>query len=221
RVELLQGRDVNKDQSYVLSALTGAQLMQTLLPLGDYLKTEVRALAKRFELPVAEKPDSQDLCFLGSEDYRDFLVRHEPCLAKPGPIVSVSGELIGEHQGLAFYTIGQRKGLGIAAAQPMYVIDKEQRHNTLIVGAKETLGRSEMTVMDPNWVSSSPPAELFRAEVKIRYKAAPAWATVTVINGAKLHVQFDRPLRDITPGQYAVFYHGERVLGGGVIHGAL
>lgn len=216
-VVLLQGKDPAKDQSYVLSALTQAQLAQTWLPLGNHFKSEVRAMAKRFGLSVAEKADSQDLCFLGNKNCRDFLVHYSPDLAKPGMIVTQSGKVLGEHRGLAFYTIGQRKGLGIAAAEPLYVIEKDESDNTLVVGSEESLGRTDMAVSGLNWVSGNAPADYFRAEVKIRYKAAQAWAAVAVVDSGRLRVQFDHPQRDITPGQRAVFYQGEVVLGGGTI----
>ncbi len=217
QVTLLRGKDLGKDQSYILSVLTQTQMAQTWLPLGDYKKSDVRALAKRFGLSVAEKAESQDLCFLGNQDYRDFLVRYSPDLAKPGLIVNQSGEVLGEHRGLAFYTIGQRKGLGVAASEPLYVIEKAVTDNMLIVGSAQSLGRTVMEIAGFNWISGSPPAGFFRAEVKIRYKASPAWATVTLMDSEKSRVQFDYPQRDITPGQRAVFYQDELVLGGGTI----
>ena len=140
-VQLLKGRDAAKDQSYVLAMLSQEQLQRTLLPIGEYTKAEVRALAERFGLPVAQRPDSQDLCFLAGQDYRDFLARHRPDTLRPGPILTPDGQEIGRHRGLAFYTIGQRKGLGLAAPRPLYVLDKDPARNALIVGPAEALGR--------------------------------------------------------------------------------
>ncbi len=216
-LELLRARDGQKDQSYVLSSLKQAQLAHTLLPLGELTKPEVRELARKFGLPVAERPDSQDLCFLGQEDYRAFLGRHSQEVIRPGPIVTIEGQVVGAHQGLAFYTIGQRKGLGIAAPEPYYVLSKDLDQNRLVVGKEAQLGQQEMTVQDINWIAGTAPAEEFQAEVKIRYKSTPAPARIVPLPAAKARVEFAQPARDITPGQLAVFYQGELVAGGGLI----
>jgi tRNA-uridine 2-sulfurtransferase len=216
-VELLRGVDRNKDQSYVLHVLNQSQLKHALFPLGEYTKEEVRQLARDFNLPVADRTESQDLCFLGDEDYRDFLRRNAPEVQKPGPILNNQGEQLGEHQGLAFYTIGQRKGLGISSPIPLYVLEKDIGSNALIVGRKEELGRRDLLVKDVNWISGTPPDDAFRAEVKIRYRAREAWATVTPQAGDSAEVLFDESLLDITPGQAAVFYDGDLCLGGGLI----
>ena len=216
-VTLLKAVDDTKDQSYVLSSLNQAQLTHTMLPLGEYTKTEVREAAHRFNLPVAERPDSQDLCFLGKEGYHNFLSRHSTQASRPGVIVNRSGQVVGQHQGLAFYTIGQRKGLGIAHPRPLYVLEKDQNQNHLIVGYEEELGGINMQVGTVNWISGSPPGEPLTAEVKIRYKAVPAPAEVTPITGGKVNVVFKQPVRDITPGQLAVIYQGDFVLGSGLI----
>jgi len=217
KVELRRARDLGKDQSYVLSSLNQAQLARTLLPLGEYLKPEVRELARKFNLPVAERPDSQDLCFLGSEDYRTFLSRHAPETVRPGLIVNRSGETLGEHQGLAFYTIGQRKGLRIAAPEPYYVLEKDLAENRLVVGMAAELGKQVMQVAEINWLEGEPPVERFSADVKIRYKANPASATVIPLADRRAQVEFDQPVRDITPGQLAVFYQEDRVVASGLI----
>jgi tRNA-specific 2-thiouridylase len=216
-VQLLHAVDDMKDQSYVLHVLNQEQLRHAIFPLGEYTKPQVRQLAREFNLPVAERSESQDLCFLGNEDYRSFLQRNAPQAQKPGPITRPDGELLGEHQGLSFYTIGQRKGLGVASDVPLYVIGKNTVSNTLIVGRKEELGRQGLTAEPVNWIAGEPPAETFRAQIKIRYKAQPAWGKVTMLSSQHAHVDFDQPLRDITPGQAAVFYDGEICLGGGVI----
>ncbi len=214
---LLRGKDAAKDQSYVLSVLTQAQLRQTLFPLGEYTKPEVRDLARKYNLPVASRAESQDLCFLASSDYRSFLMRHAPQAARAGPIVDPSGQVVGEHQGLAFYTIGQRKGLGIASPEPLYVIAKHMSSNSLVVGPQAALGRSELIAGEVNWISGTSPEGPVRIQAKIRYKANEASALLTPLNDGKSRLVFDQPLRDITPGQRVVFYQGQECLGGGTI----
>jgi tRNA-uridine 2-sulfurtransferase len=216
-VELLRAVDRSKDQSYVLHVLNQSQLKHALFPLGDYTKSEVRQMARDFNLPVAERSESQDLCFLGKGDYREFLQRHAPQVEEPGPILNRQGQPLGQHQGLAFYTIGQRKGLGLASPLPLYVLEKDTRQNALIVGTREELGQSELLAQGVNWISGTPPAGPFRAEVKIRYRAREAWARVTPLEEAGAAVSFDEPVRDITPGQAAVFYEDDLCLGGGLI----
>ncbi|MEW5868289.1 MAG: tRNA 2-thiouridine(34) synthase MnmA [Chloroflexota bacterium] len=217
RMQLLKGCDEGKDQSYVLHMLNQEQLAHTLLPLGGYSKAQVREMARRFGLPVAERPDSQDLCFLGEGDYRSFLSRHAPQVEAPGTILTQSGESLGEHRGLAFYTIGQRKGLGLSAPQPLYVLAKDLQRNALIVGRLEELGGQELTAAEVNWIAGQAPKQPVRAQAKIRYKAQPEWAQVTPLEGQRAQVRFERRLRDITPGQAVVFYDGETCLGGGTI----
>jgi len=217
RFELLRALDQEKDQSYVLHVLTQEQLRRTLLPLGELTKPQVRELARRFNLPVAARLDSQDLCFLGGSDYRPFLQRHTPELLRPGPIYNRQGILLGQHQGLAFYTIGQRKGLGISAPQPLYVLAKDLAANALIVGRAEELGEREMTVAGVNWIRGEPPAAPFQAQVKIRYTARPSPALVIPLSQHQARLTFTQPQRDITPGQAAVFYQDELCLGGGII----
>ncbi len=214
---LYRAVDENKDQSYVLSVLNQEQLAHSLFPLGEMTKPQVRQAARDLGLPVAERPESQDLCFLGNGDYRSFLGRHVPEVKQPGTIRSSSGAVLGEHAGLAFYTIGQRKGLGLASPQPLYVLEKDVANNVLIVGAKEELGQDRLTAVRANWVNGQAPQAPFRAQVKIRYKAEPAWGVVTPVEASRFQVQFDQPLRDITPGQAAVVYAEEEVLGGGII----
>ncbi len=217
RTLVLAGLDSAKDQSYVLHVLNQEQLSHALVPPGEYAKPEVRQLARDLGLPVAERAESQDLCFLGSEDYRSFLLRHAPQVQEPGPILDRQGRQLGVHQGLAFYTIGQRKGLLIASPEPLYVAEKDLSRNALIVGLRSELGESELTAAAVNWVSGTPPAVPARLQVKIRYRSQPAWALVTPLPGERLHVRFEQPLRDITPGQAAVVYDGPVCLGGGII----
>lgn len=217
---LWKGVDDSKDQSYVLSVMTQAQLSKTLFPVGELTKTEVRTLAAKLNLRVESKKDSQDLCFLGKNDYRDFLKLHAPDVMQPGPIVLQNGQIIGEHSGLANYTIGQRKGLGVTYPQPLYVLAMNPYRNALIVGTRDELGQDALTAKRVNWISGTAPEETFRAEVKIRYKAPPMPAWVEPLPNHRMRVQFDEPLRDIAPGQGAVVYQGEQCLGGGIIEAA-
>ena len=214
---LRKGVDAAKDQSYVLSVLGQDQLRHALFPVGEYTKSQVRELAARFGLPTASKHDSQDLCFLGDGDYRRFLAQHAPEVMTSGPIVRRDGQVIGQHQGLANYTIGQRKGLGLHAGEPLYVIDTDLLRNVLIVGTRDELGATALTAGRFNWVSGAVPGQPFRAEVKIRYKAQPAPAVVTPLGADRVRVAFDELVRDITPGQGAVVYDGDVCLGGGII----
>lgn len=216
-VQLLRGIDARKDQAYVLSTLSQEQLQRTILPLGDFEKPAVRELARKYELTVADRAESQDLCFLAGQDYRQFLSRYVPTVVQPGPITDRQGKQVGEHQGLAFYTIGQRKGIGIAAPQPLYVVAKNQSTNTLVVGPAPELGQSSLVAVNVNWVSGEPPAAPFEAEVKIRYRAEFEKAKVDPLPGRNAQVIFTHPLRDITPGQLVVFYNGEVVVGSGLI----
>ena len=215
--ELLQGKDEHKDQSYVLSVMGQAQLRHALFPVGEYTKPEVRDVAREFKLPVAERPESQDLCFLADGNYRRFIAEHAPAAARPGPIVTVSGTRLGEHRGLPYYTIGQRKGIGVAAREALFVLGTDVARNALIVGPADQLGGDRLRAARVNWVAGNPPPGPIRASVKIRYKAGAAPATVTPDGPDRVEVTLDHRLRDITPGQAAVFYDGEVCLGGGVI----
>jgi tRNA-specific 2-thiouridylase len=228
-VHLLTGLDTNKDQSYVLSFLSQSALAKTFLPIGDMEKTTVREHARRFGLEVAEKPDSQDLCFLGNSGLRDFLSRMAPESLLPGKILLPNGTVIGEHQGLSCYTIGQRKGIGLAAPKPLYVIEKNLKTNTLVVGYEEHLGRCKFNVINPTWTCQKPPQSFpFECHIKTRYKAKPALCTVSISGEyseaigcaetiSTLTVQTAEPIRDITAGQGAVLYHEDEVIGAGII----
>ncbi len=215
--ELWRGIDPGKDQSYVLHSLNQQSLPRVFFPLGDYTKAQVRKMADDFDLPVFNKPDSQDLCFLGEGGYRGFLRRHAPQTRTPGEIVDTRGEVLGAHSGLPNYTIGQRKGLGIFRPEPTFVLALDPVKNRVIVGSRAELGRDELTAHSVTYVSGKPPAEPFRVTAKIRYKSRSAPATVTPLENNRLHAKLDTPLPDITPGQGFVFYDGNRVLGGGII----
>jgi tRNA-specific 2-thiouridylase len=215
--QLLRGFDRSKDQSYVLHMLNQEQLSRTVFPLGDYTKIQARCFANNMGLPASQRADSQDLCFLGDKDYRDFLRLHAPKVCNPGPILDRQGKQLSQHQGLAFYTIGQRKGLGIHCASPYYVLGKDVSRNALIVGRQEELGNDKLTAGEVRWISGKAPPKPFRAQIKIRYKAQESLGMVIPQENSRAQVIFDDSLRDITPGQAAVFYHGELCLGGGII----
>ena len=215
--QLLRAVDQSKDQSYVLHVLNQEKLARALFPIGDYPKSEIRAIAEKFGLPTASRKDSQDLCFLAGEDYRHFLQRNAAEMLQPGEILTREGRSVGTHTGLANYTIGQRKGLGFASPVPLYVLGKDSGTNALIVGPKEELGFRELIAHDVNWLSGETPNEPFRADVKIRYTAKEAEALVTPIDEGRVQVRFDAPQRDITAGQAAVFYRGDLLIGGGII----
>ena len=215
--ELLRAIDRSKDQSYVLHVLGQDKLKHALFPVGEYDKTEIRAIAEKHALPTASRKDSQDLCFLAGEDYRNFLQRNAAEMLVPGEIVTRDGNALGGHNGLANYTIGQRKGLGLASPVPLYVLGKNAESNTLVVGTKDELGSSEFTARDVSWVSGEMPSEPFRAEVKIRYTAREVEALVTPLGEDQVQVRFDALQRDVTAGQAAVFYQGDVLIGGGLI----
>ena len=217
-IELLRGIDKSKDQSYVLHVLSQEQLTHAMFPLGKFTKIQVREMALDFGLPVAQRADSQDLCFLGDGDYRDFLLRNAPEVANPGPIITNTGEHLGQHQGLAFYTIGQRKGLGVSSPHPLYVLEKDMDNNALVVGPKGQLGKEELTTGEVNWISGQAPHYPLHASIKIRYKAQEVDGIITPQDGGGSFIKLSKPLGDITPGQAAVYYNSEVCLGGGIIN---
>ncbi len=217
RFQLLKGLDPAKDQSYVLYTLTQERLAHVLFPLGEYTKEEIRRIAEAKGLSVFNRPDSQDLCFLGQGDYRAFLQRRAPQVVQPGPIVTTSGKILGQHEGLAFYTIGQRKGLGIATPEPLYVLQMDSATNRLVVGPADELGQHELTAGHVSYISGQPPETPLKVTAKIRYKAKEVEAMLTPLPQQRARFTFVDPMRDITPGQAVVFYSGEQLLGGGLI----
>jgi tRNA-uridine 2-sulfurtransferase len=216
---IYKGIDPNKDQSYVLHHLTQEKLAHTLLPLGKYRKPEIRLMAKELGFSVANRPDSQDLCFLGGSSFHEFFSKYSSSPILPGKMIDRRGKYLGDHKGLPFYTIGQRKGLMISAPEPYYVIEKHPDENVLVVGFIDELGGCQLQIGSVNWISGAPPASEFNAQVKIRYKAAFADARITV-EAKQVRIAFEQPLRDITPGQFAVIYCGDEVIGGGEILGS-
>jgi len=212
--KLFKGKDNEKDQSYFLWQLNQKQLGKILFPVGGYTKSEVRKLAKKFNLPTAETPESQEVCFVNNTA-NDFLRKY--LKTKPGKIVSVDGKLMGKHQGLWFYTIGQRRGLEIPQG-PWYVIDKDFRKNILIVSKNEKdLFKKELIAKDVNWILGNQPKFPLNAEVKIRYKSNFVKAKILNYKKGKLKVIFQKPQKAITPGQSVVFYKKDELLGGGII----
>jgi tRNA-specific 2-thiouridylase len=221
---LRQAMDPTKDQSYVLHVLSQWQLQHALFPLGAYTKSEVRAMAAERGLSVATKAESQEICFVAANDYRGFMRRYasETGRAAPaaGTIVDEGGARLGTHEGLAYYTIGQRKGLGVSAREPLHVLKLDAARNTLVVGPAAALDRHEFTVRETTWTSAVAPAGSVAALVKTRYKATPAPGVVTPLADGRASVSLREPLRALAPGQAAVFYggaDGDEVLGGGLI----
>lgn len=218
--KLMKAVDANKDQSYVLYMLNQQQLSRIKFPLGDYTKAQTRQMAADYGLTVANKPESQDICFVAGGDYRDFLVQKRgEEIAKPGPIVNTVGEVVGQHQGLPFYTIGQRKGLGMATPKPTYVLKVLPDTNTLVVGEDADLRQREFEADNVSFVHDDWPHEPVRVKVKVRYKAQEMPGLVEVLNRQEgsVRIVLDEPQRAVTPGQAAVFYNGNEVIGGGVI----
>lgn len=217
RAVLRRAADAAKDQSYVLFNLTQEQLARARFPLGDMAKPMVREIARTLGFPTAEKPDSQDICFVRDHDKDGFLRRALNAEPEPGPITDRHGTLLGTHEGLLGYTIGQREGLGIAVGRPLYVLELDQANNRLVVGGREELLEPGLIAERVNWVSTAPPEEPLRIQAKIRSRAEPAAAVLRPGEGSTAHVAFDEPQPAITPGQAAVFYDGDVVLGGGWI----
>jgi tRNA-uridine 2-sulfurtransferase len=214
---LFCAQDTCKDQSYVLYALQQRQLARVLFPLGMLTKVQVRALAEQWGLPVASRPESQDVCFLRDNDYRRFLRERLPEGCTPGPIYDTEGRLRGRHKGLPFYTVGQREGLGIAAEQPLYVLALDTTRNALLVGIAGELGRNVLWAEEMSYISGEAPAPGAQVEARIRYRARRVPAHVWSTPGGQARIVLEYPLRDITPGQAVVLYSSDQVLGGGTI----
>ncbi|MFB3922981.1 MAG: tRNA 2-thiouridine(34) synthase MnmA [Terriglobia bacterium] len=219
---LLAGVDRGKDQSYFLFGLTQEQLARSIFPLGELTKEQVRDIARARQLPVAEKPESQEICFVPSRSYREFIEAYlteqgQALDDRAGEIVSTDGRVIGQHQGVHHYTVGQRKGLGMAVGEPLYVIEIDRVRNRVVVGRDAELFRRRFVVRDVNWIRPVTEGETFEAQVKIRNKHIPAPARVEARANGEASVGFIAPQRAITPGQAAVFYDGDQVLGGGWI----
>lgn len=217
KFQLKKSKDSNKDQSYFLYRLTQRQLSHSLMPLGDLTKPKVRLLAKKFKLPVAEKRGSQEICFLPQDDYREFLKTHiNKHDIKSGPIVDKNGKILGKHRGIAFYTIGQRKGLGIAAGKPLHVLKIDSKANRIIVGDKGDLLSFGLIAKSIHFIAQKITKKA-SIKVKIRYNHPEAQATLTPLESGRIKILFKEPQMSVTPGQSAVFYKNNIVLGGGII----
>lgn len=214
---LLKGVDQAKDQSYFLSRLTEEQLSQAMFPLGSHTKEEVREMAKAWQLAPLARGESQELCFVRTPSYREFLANLGEFVSKPGAIVNARGDILGRHQGLHAYTIGQRRGIGIPGPEPYYVLLLDNRQNRLVIGPKSELADTECTVTHINWIGIEPPDKPLAVKTRIRYRHKEANSTLTPLGRDRANVSFSEPQYAITPGQAAVFYQGERVLGGGWI----
>jgi tRNA-specific 2-thiouridylase len=217
RYLLLKGRDTAKDQSYFLYNLTQNQLAHILFPVGELTKAQVRAKARELGLPTAQKPESQEICFVPEGDYRKLLERIAPDKLSPGPVLDVTGKKLGTHTGIANYTIGQRRGLGIAHPKPLYVVGFDVGENTVIVGTAENVWGRELVAENLNWISLKSLREPMRLNARIRYKHVESPALVSPLEHNGVLVRFDHPQRSITPGQAVVFYDGDVIVGGGVI----
>jgi tRNA-specific 2-thiouridylase len=214
---LRRAADRGKDQAYVLYHLNQDALSRLLLPLGEFDKPTVRRMAAEKNLVVADKPDSQEICFIPDNNYRNFLEKVQPGIAQPGPMVNTRGEVVGRHTGLPHYTVGQRKGLGALGAEPHFVLRIDPGSNTLLVGTANELASYSLTADDVHFIAGPRPSAPFPALVKIRYRAPETPALVTPLDDGRVRVDFDIPQRAVTPGQAVVFYTGDEVLGGGTI----
>ncbi len=217
KFHLFRGADAKKDQSYVLSGLNQFQLEHTLLPLGEFTKNEIREKACNMNLPVATKHDSQDLCFVGESGYRQFLSQYSKKEKIPGKIVDKTGKVFGFHDGLQGFTIGQRKGLGNGNKEPVYVISKKRDSNEIVIGGVSDLLFDLITITPINWISGEIPDLMHEFTVKIRYKATMQTCRIIKFTSSNLTIKMDLPVRDATPGQIAVLYNGDEVIGSGEI----
>jgi len=221
KYKLFRGKDAAKDQSYMLYMLTQKQFSAVLFPLGDFTKKEIRKIIRDAGLRVAEKKDSQEICFIPDNDYRSFLERVNPQSIFKGDILSTGGEKLGEHRGLPFYTIGQRKGLGLTSSHPLYVVDIDSRRNVLIVGKEEEIYHRGLSAGELNFVSGEVPEKELPVQVKIRYRAPSVPAILYPPEKGEAKVIFDKEQKAVTPGQAVVFYRDEEILGGGTITSSL
>jgi tRNA-specific 2-thiouridylase len=217
KFELLRAIDTDKDQSYMLHMLQQPDLARLMFPIGEYTKPQVRAMAAERGLASADRPESQDICFVPGGDYRNLLREERPESLRPGPIVDMQGREVGRHHGLPLYTIGQRRGLGVAAGEPLYVTQLDAARNAVIVGPQEALERGALDATLVTFVSGAWPTDALECQAQIRSHAAPVAARVTPAERGRIHVEFARPQRAVTPGQAVVLYDGDLVLGGGRI----
>ncbi len=220
RYHLARAVDKLKDQSYVLYTLDAAHLRRTLMPIGEYTKEHVRELARQFGLPIADKPESQEICFVHEGAYHDYVARARPHAMQPGPMVDASGTVVGRHKGIGAYTVGQRKGLGLARPEPVFVARIDAAQNVLVVGPERLLYARDVSASGFHLTSIADLEVGRRVQAKVRYRASAAGALVTASEGTSVTVRFDEPQRAVTPGQALVLYDGDVVLGGGTIETA-
>jgi len=217
RYQLRRGLDASKDQSYFLFSLTQVQLAAAAFPVGGLTKAVVRDHARRLGLRVADKPDSHEICFVPTGDHAMFVERRAPQIATAGVLVDRTGHVVGRHGGVHHFTVGQRKGLGLASGEPLYVLSIDARDQTVTVGPREALGRTACTAARVNWIAGEPPGGPLRVTAQIRYRHREAPACVLALDGGGVSVEFDEPQAAIAPGQAVVFYEGDAVVGGGWI----
>jgi len=217
RYLLKKGADRHKEQSYWLYSLTQAQLRHIILPLGKLTKEKVREIAGKLQLPALARPESQDICFIPDNNYPRFLKEHIPEAARPGPILDREGNILGEHRGIVFYTVGQRRNLGIAAREPQYVIGINPEKNAIVVGGRQEIYRRELTASRLNWIAIDKLSQPIAVSARVRHRHREVAATVIPVANDHIHVWFEQPQPAITPGQSVVFYQGDTVIGGGVI----
>lgn len=217
RYLLKKSATAQKDQTYALYTMTQDQLSRTLFPIGDFEKGQVRAMAKDLGLPVATKPDSQEICFVEDNDYGRYISENTDARIEPGYFVDTEGNRLGMHKGIIHYTVGQRKGLGISFGKPKYVVAIRPQDNTVVLGDEDEVFSAGLTASDLNFISISELKDEMRVTAKIRYSAREASAIIRPLPGNRAEVKFDEPQRAVTPGQAVVFYDGDIVVGGGVI----
>ena len=220
RWALRKAVDPKKDQSYVLYVMTQERLARAAFPLGELSKDETRATAVELGLHVAGKPESQEICFVPTKNYRDYLREHDPASLRPGPILGPEGNVVGTHQGIAYYTVGQRRGLGVASPTALFVTEIWPEANTLVVGDESTLYRTEAFAAEVNWMAIERLEGPLRVTAKARYKAEEVPATIEPSQDGRVRITFDEPQRAVTPGQTVVFYDGDIVIGGGTLETA-
>ncbi|MDO8569011.1 MAG: tRNA 2-thiouridine(34) synthase MnmA, partial [Dehalococcoidales bacterium] len=218
--QLKKGADQHKDQSYFLYSLTREQLGHSLMPVGNHTKSEVREIAARLGLEVASKPGSQEICFIPDDNYAGFLEEHMPDTANPGPILDTEGHVLGEHRGIQFYTIGQRRGLHLAAGEPRYVVGIEPERNTIVIGRREDAFADELITSNLNWLTIDKLEHPITVSARVRYRHPEAKAEISPLDEDRVRVRFDEPQFAVTPGQAVVFYDGDIVVGGGTIERA-
>ena len=217
RYILKKSKEESKDQTYFLYKLTQEQLSKTLFPLGNYKKTEIRDIAKKLDLKTANRPDSQEVCFIEDNNHYNFVKEYSQNLTQQGDMVDIQSNILGMHDGISKYTIGQRRGLGVVTGKPMFVVDIDSESNTVILGSNDDLFKKELIASDLNWIAIDSLEDSMEVDIKIRSTAKSAKGKISPIEDSKVRVSFDIPQRAITKGQSVVFYKEDSVIGGGII----